>query len=83
MAVLRVVHLDFFAFRKEFFVPKMKSHSGAKKRFRMRSSGKISRGQASAGHKLAGKTSKRKSDLNLPADVHVSDENRVKRMLAK
>lgn len=63
-------------------MPKMKSHSGAKKRFKMRSSGKISRGKAWAGHKLAGKSSKRKSDLNLPAQVHVSDENRVKRMLA-
>jgi large subunit ribosomal protein L35 len=60
----------------------MKSHSGAKKRFKMHSSGKISRKKAMAGHHLNKKSSKRKSDLLLTAQVHASDMGRVKRMLA-
>ena len=63
-------------------MPKMKTHSGAKKRFKRRSSGKIARKRATAGHNLTKKTSKRKSDLHLAAHVHASDENRVNRMLA-
>ena len=63
-------------------MPKMKTHSGAKKRFKKRSSGKIARKKASAGHNLTKKTSKLKSDLHLAAHVHHSDENRVNRMLA-
>ena len=63
-------------------MPKMKTHSGAKKRFKKRSSGKIARKKAFAGHNLTKKTSKRKSDLHLAAHVHHSDLNRVNRMLA-
>lgn len=63
-------------------MPKMKTHSGAKKRFKKRSSGKISRKQASTGHNLVKKTGKLKSDLHLAAHVHAADENRVNRMLA-
>jgi len=61
----------------------MKTHSGAKKRFKKRRSGKIARRKATAAHNLFRKSSKRKSDLNLPAHVHSSDEDRVNRMLAK
>jgi large subunit ribosomal protein L35 len=63
-------------------VPKMKTHSGAKKRFKKRSSGKIARKKATAGHNLIKKTSKRKSDLHLAAQVHASDVGRVNRMLS-
>jgi large subunit ribosomal protein L35 len=63
-------------------VPKMKTHSGAKKRFKKRSSGKIARKQATAGHNLAKKTSKRKSDLHLAAEVSSADMGRVSRMLS-
>ncbi|MCZ6635826.1 MAG: 50S ribosomal protein L35 [bacterium] len=62
-------------------MPKMKTHSGAKKRFRHRSSGKISRKKATAAHLLEKKTSKRKSDLRLTALVSKSDQSRVRRML--
>lgn len=62
-------------------MPKMKTHSGAKKRFKKRSSGKIARKKATAGHNLTKKTSKRKSDLHLAAHVHSADEGRVNRML--
>ena len=63
-------------------MPKMKTHSGAKKRFKKRSSGKIGRRKATAAHNLTKKTSKRKSDLHLAAHVHASDKGRVNRMLA-
>ena len=67
---------------KEFDVPKMKTHSGAKKRFKKRSSGKIARKKAFSGHNLFRKSRKRKSDLLLPTHVHASDEDRVNRLLA-
>ena len=63
-------------------MPKMKTHSGAKKRFKKRSSGKIARRKATAAHNLLNKSSKRKSDLLLPTHVHASDEGRVNRLLA-
>ena len=63
-------------------MPKMKTHSGAKKRFKKRSSGKISRRQATAAHNLTKKTSKRKRSLRLAAHVHNSDQSRVNRLLA-
>lgn len=63
-------------------MPKMKTHSGAKKRFKKRSSGKISRRQATAAHNLTKKTSKRKRSLRRAAHVHDTDQNRVNRLLA-
>ena len=63
-------------------MPKMKSHSGAGKRFRKHSSGKITRRKATGGHNLTKKSSKRKSDLRLTAAVHGADTKRVRRMLA-
>ena len=63
-------------------MPKMKTHSGAKKRFKKRSSGKISRRQATAAHNLIKKTSKRKRGLRMSAHVHDSDQSRVNRLLA-
>ena len=41
-------------------MPKMKSHSGAKKRFRVTASGKVKRAQQGKNHILTKKTSKRK-----------------------
>ncbi len=63
-------------------MPKMKTHSGAKKRFKKRNSGKISRRQATAAHNLTKKTSKRKRALRQTAHVHASDQSRVNRLLA-
>ena len=63
-------------------MPKMKTHSGAKKRFKKRSSGKISRRQATAAHNLTKKTSKRKRGLRQTVHVHDTDQNRVNRLLA-
>lgn len=44
-------------------MPKMKSHSGAKKRFRTTKSGKIKRAQQGKNHILTKKSSKRKMGL--------------------
>lgn len=63
-------------------MPKMKTHSGAKKRFKKRNSGKISRRQATAAHNLTKKTSKRKRALRQTAHVHASDQSRINRLLA-
>lgn len=44
-------------------MPKMKSHSGAKKRFRVTASGKVKIRSMNRNHILTKKTSKRKRDL--------------------
>ena len=63
-------------------MPKMKTHSGAKKRFKKRGSGKISYRKATAAHNLTKKTSKRKRGLRQTAFIHAADKDRVNRMLA-
>ena len=44
-------------------MPKMKTHSGAKKRFKLSKSGKVKRSHAFASHILTKKTTKRKRGL--------------------
>ncbi|MBS1594941.1 MAG: 50S ribosomal protein L35 [Bacteroidetes bacterium] len=63
-------------------MPKMKSNSGAKKRFKVTGSGKIKRGQAFHRHLLGRKAKSRKKDLSKAAMVHVADEARIKLLLA-
>ena len=64
-------------------MPKMKSHSGAKKRFKKTGNGKVKRKKANRGHLLTKKTSKRKRQLRKSV---VIDDNanrkRIKRMLS-
>lgn len=62
-------------------MPKMKSNSGAKKRFKVTGSGKIKRKKAYKGHILTKKSSKRKRNLGKDALVHKTNEKSVKRML--
>ena len=63
-------------------MPKMKSHKGARKRFKVTGSGKIKRMRAFKSHILTKKTSKRKRRLRRPTDVHTSGETRnIKRLL--
>lgn len=63
-------------------MPKLKSHSGAKKRFRFSASGKVKYKKAGARHLLAGMSSKRgrflrkRAYLAGPADIKV-----IKKML--
>ena len=47
-------------------MPKMKTHKGSKKRFRVTALGKMTRRQAGKKHLLSGKTGKRKRHLRAP-----------------
>ena len=54
-------------------MPKMKTKRGAAKRFQVRGSGSIKRGQAFKRHILTKKTTKNKRQLRGSAAVHKSD----------
>ncbi|MEO6726456.1 MAG: 50S ribosomal protein L35 [Blastocatellia bacterium] len=62
-------------------MPKLKTHRGAAKRFRMTATGKIKRGHSHARHILTKKTAKRKRMLDIDVLVSVSDQKRVEAML--
>ena len=60
---------------------KQKTHSGAKKRFKVTGKGKIKRGQARMRHLLSNKSSKRKRHLGSPAYVHSANEYQITRCI--
>ena len=62
-------------------MPKLKTHKGAAKRFRITAGGKVKRGHSFARHILTKKTAKRKRQLDIDAVVSKADEKLVKRML--
>ncbi len=62
-------------------MPKMKSNSGAKKRFRKTSSGKIKRKKAGKSHILTKKRSKRKRKLGKTTFVDKTQKKDVEQML--
>ncbi len=62
-------------------MPKMKTKSGAKKRFRVRGSGSIKRSQAFKRHILTKKTTKNKRHLRGSTSVHGTNADSVKAML--
>ena len=62
-------------------MPKMKSNSGAKKRFKRTSSGRLKREKAYASHILTKKDQKRKRHLRKKTLVDKADEPRMKRLL--
>ena len=59
-------------------MPKMKSHSGAKKRFRVTGTGKIKRAHQGKNHILSKKNTKRKRRLRSGAYVSVTQERTIK-----
>ena len=61
---------------------KAKTHKGAAKRFRLKSSGLIKRKKRGLRHILSNKSSKRKRHLGQMTFVHSSDTKGVKRQLA-
>ena len=63
-------------------MPKMKTNSGAKKRFTLTGSGKIKRKHAYKSHILTKKSKKRKRNLTYFGVVHKADEDNIKRLLA-
>jgi large subunit ribosomal protein L35 len=62
-------------------MPKMKTHSGAKKRFKVSAGGKVRGRHAFTSHKLEAKSPKRKRALGAPAAMAREDVPRIKRML--
>jgi large subunit ribosomal protein L35 len=62
-------------------MPKQKTHSGAKKRFKVTGSGKVMHEQVNKKHRLEVKTSKRSRKLSQDKEVAPSDVKRVKRLL--
>ena len=62
-------------------MPKMKTKKSAAKRFIVRNSGSIKRGQAFKRHILTKKTTKAKRHLRGPVELHKSDVESVRRML--
>jgi large subunit ribosomal protein L35 len=64
-------------------MPKMKTHSGAKKRFKMTGKGKVKARHAMTSHILEKKSPKRKRRLSNDFDLSKSDAKRVKGLLRK
>lgn len=64
-------------------MPKMKSHSGLKKRIKRTGSGKLKRSQAYTSHLAHNKTHKQKKHLAKSSLVSKSDYKRIKSRLAK
>ncbi|MEC7525549.1 MAG: 50S ribosomal protein L35 [Myxococcota bacterium] len=64
-------------------MPKMKTHSGAKKRFKVTGTGRVRRGKANKSHMMIGKNKRRLRRLRKNDMVDKADERNVLRMLAK
>ncbi len=62
-------------------MPKIKTNSGAKKRFQLTGSGKVKRKHAYKSHILTKKTTKQKRNLTYSAVVAKADEKRIKDLL--
>jgi large subunit ribosomal protein L35 len=64
-------------------MPKQKTHSGAKKRFKVTGTGKIKKQRAGMRHNLEVKTGKKKRTLNLDQVIAPSDAKVIKKLLGK
>jgi large subunit ribosomal protein L35 len=64
-------------------MPKMKSVSGAKKRFKVKKNGQIKRGSAFRSHILTKMSQKRKRNLRSQQTVDATNAAAVKRMLCQ
>ena len=62
-------------------VPKMKTHSGAKKRFRRTAKGKLRGRHAYSSHILEKKSPKRKRRMARPVEIKKADKPRVEKLL--
>ena len=63
-------------------MPKMKTHKGAKKRFKITGSGKVKRMKAFKSHILTKKSSKRKRHLRRATTIQTPGESKnIKRLL--
>jgi large subunit ribosomal protein L35 len=62
-------------------MPKMKTNSGAKKRFKLTGTGKLKRKHAYKSHILTKKSKKQKRNLTYWGEVDKADQKNVKLML--
>ena len=62
-------------------MPKIKTHSGAKKRFKLTKTGKVKRAHAYKSHILNKKTTKRKRNLRKKVVADVTNVASVKKMI--
>ncbi|KRA22466.1 50S ribosomal protein L35 [Microbacterium sp. Root61] len=64
-------------------MPKQKTHSGAKKRFKVTGSGKLMKQQAGMRHNLEGKSSRRTRRLNQEKVLAPGDVKQAKKLLGR
>ena len=62
-------------------MPKIKTHSGAKKRFSLTKSGKVKRAHAYKSHILNKKTTKRKRNLRKTAVADKTNVKQIKKLI--
>ncbi len=62
-------------------MPKIKTHSGAKKRFKLSKNGKVIRAHANKRHILNKKTTKRKRGLRQTTVADVTNTAQIKRLI--
>jgi large subunit ribosomal protein L35 len=62
-------------------MPKLKTHSGAAKRFKKTATGKVKRGHSMKRHILTSKDTKRKRQLDKDGLVSKADQPKIKRMI--
>lgn len=64
-------------------MPKQKTHSGAKKRFKVTGTGKLMKQRAGMRHNLEVKSSKRKRSLNADQTLAPGDMKTAKKLLVR
>jgi len=64
-------------------MPKQKTHSAAKKRFKVTAGGKLLRRRGMKSHLLEKKSAKRKRRFRRQQDVHESNVREVKKLLGR
>ena len=62
-------------------MPKIKTHSGAKKRFKLTKTGKVKRAHAFKSHILNKKTTNRKRNLRKVVTADVTNVAKIKKMI--
>jgi len=62
-------------------MPKLKTHRGAAKRFKVTGTGKIKRGKGFTSHLMTSKSSKKARKLRTATLVHESDHDGIKKLL--
>ncbi|ABF39719.1 LSU ribosomal protein L35P [Candidatus Koribacter versatilis Ellin345] len=63
------------------FMPKLKTHSGAAKRFKKTATGKVKRSKAFKRHILTSKSTKKKRHFDMEGLVSKADTPKIKRMI--